>query len=806
MTVKTSAKIGVNTTIHYYQGKMKTKKNQNLKDWIISFEDLFESIPTAITILDANGKVMMINRAQEQQSRVERGKVLGTNLHDTWQRVLEQADVLRHYWKLLKQGIPFSIVSYHVTPQFYDLNVSGKISGFPLLSGKGFIIISDLSDEIKQNKQALQQLNLQLSETSSFLNDLFDSSPNAVLTTDENGFITYSNNTVEPLFGFSKGELLWQHVSILMENPLKWSELIQSVNKKGRTEIKGKTKNGRMFPVGMRINTINSKRDEPLSQLFTLEDLTYEKTMEFSISELLKFERLLSELSVMFVNMPADKIEFGITDALRRIGQALNADRCHLLQYERETCSFQIIHSWCSDGIEPVPIGIGAETFPWTSRELAEKRVVQMDSMSEAPEEARLDKQNVFKYGTKSHLSIPLVDNQTIVGAISLDLVREERRWIYDLIKRLRIVGEMLFKTLVKKQADEKMQQAFIEINRLKDQLVNERNYLREEIKLEHNFENIIGQSEAIRNVFYKVTQVAPMDTTVLIQGETGTGKELLARAIHNRSQRNDRQLIKVNCASLPSNLIESELFGHEKGAFTGAHIKRIGRFELANNATLFLDEIGELSLEIQSKLLRVLQEREFERLGSSHTIKVDVRVITATNRNLKEEVEAGRFRSDLLYRLNVFPITAPTLCQRKDDIPLLVNWLLRKTCTQTGKQIQRISTDTMTQLEQYNWPGNVRELKNVIERAVLNSNGNVLKLADKLESNQIERSTQHVQTEQSTKQERKTIRQVEREYLLKILQETNWQIEGKNGAAVILDLPPSTLRHRIKKNGLQKP
>ena len=275
---------------------------------------------------------------------------------------------------------------------------------------------------------------------------------------------------------------------------------------------------------------------------------------------------------------------------------------------------------------------------------------------------------------------------------------------------------------------------ALSEIKTLKDQLEAENIYFRQEIKMRHQFAHILGQSDGLKYVLYRAEQVAPTNTTVLILGETGTGKELIAAAIHDMSPRKDRPLITVNCAALPGNLIESELFGREKGAFTGADTRQVGRFEVANGSTLCLDEIGELPLEVQAKLLRVIQHNEFERLGSSHTIKVDVRIVATTNRNLEEEVRKGRFRQDLYYRLNVFPITVPPLRQRKEDIPLLVQAFIERYSRKLGKQITSIQKETMKALQDYPWPGNVRELESVIERAVILCPGPVLQLADKLE------------------------------------------------------------------------
>jgi len=336
---------------------------------------------------------------------------------------------------------------------------------------------------------------------------------------------------------------------------------------------------------------------------------------------------------------------------------------------------------------------------------------------------------------------------------------------------------------------------ALFEIKKLKDQLEAERAYLQEEIKLEYNHENIIGQSDGINYVLYKVEQIARSNTIVLVLGETGTGKELIARAIHGLSLRKERALMKVNCATLPSNLIESELFGHEKGAFTGAHSRHLGRFEVAEGTTLFLDEIGELPLELQPKLLRVVQDGEFERLGSSHTIKIDVRIIAATNRDLGEEVRRGRFREDLWYRLNIFPITMPPLRDRLDDIPLLVDFYIKKISKRMGKSIEIIPAIVMNALQNYHWPGNVRELENVLERAVINSSTPKLRLVDELNTEKKNLSSKQ-----------KTLEVVERDHIVRILEQTQWKVSGKNGAAEILGLNRSTLRARMRKLGILKP
>lgn len=358
-----------------------------------------------------------------------------------------------------------------------------------------------------------------------------------------------------------------------------------------------------------------------------------------------------------------------------------------------------------------------------------------------------------------------------------------------------------------RKEAEESLKKALGEVQRLKDQLHHENVYLKQEIRDASNFGEIIGHSGPLRRVLGQAEQVAPLDTTVSIFGETGTGKELLAHAIHKLSGRRNRTLIKVNCAALPGTLIESELFGHEKGAFTGADARRTGRFEIAHGGTLFLDEVGELPLDLQSKLLRVLEEGEFERVGGSHTLKVDVRVIAATNRNLEEAVRKGDFRSDLYYRLNIFPITLPPLRERKEDIPILVTHLVKQLSQKLGKTIETISQDTMTKLRNYPWPGNVRELRNVIERAVIITQGSQLRLIDDLDSQALELDfNEEPALRSAAVAVGGTLEQTEYNLIVHTLKNVHWKVEGPGGAAELLNIHPSTLRSRMRKLRIERP
>ncbi|MGD9950711.1 MAG: sigma 54-interacting transcriptional regulator [Desulfobulbus sp.] len=349
-----------------------------------------------------------------------------------------------------------------------------------------------------------------------------------------------------------------------------------------------------------------------------------------------------------------------------------------------------------------------------------------------------------------------------------------------------------------RKKMESRIKDQIKEINRLKKRLEEENRMLREEVKAERGFGKIVGSSNVLQYVLFRAKQVAPTDATVLILGETGTGKGLVACAIHEMSKRRKKPMVTVNCAALPGNLIESELFGREKGAFTGAHARQAGRFEIADGGTIFLDEIGEMSIELQVKLLRVLQEGEFERLGGTRTVKVDVRVIAATSRDLKADIATGRFREDLYYRLHVFPISLPPLRIRADDIPQLAQYFVDRYAQKFSKRFAKIAEETMNTLVSYQWPGNVRELEHVIERGVIISQEPDFCLADPLEV-----QAKAITASQTPSED---LEAVNRAHFLQVLEKSNWKIEGKDGAAQILGLHPSTLRFRIKKLGIKRP
>jgi len=511
------------------------------------------------------------------------------------------------------------------------------------------------------------------------------------------------------------------------------------------------------------------------------------------IKELLEFETMLSNLSTQFVELPADQIDKKIEEGLQLIAEVLNIDRCSVAQLSDQKTELKITHAYAAEGFNPIIDVILNKQQPWYSKQLFQCKTIVISDINDLPEEALNEREHCRQQGIKSKALIPLVVGEKFLGVVGFAALKTHREWPDRLVQRLKMVGIVFANALMRKQSEEKLHGAFIEIKDLKDRLEAENTYLREEIKLQHTHEGFVGQSDSIKDVLNRSEQVAVTDSTVLLLGETGTGKELLAQTVHRFSPRNNRPMITVNCAALPSNLVESELFGHERGAFTGAHSKRIGRFELADQSTLFLDEIGELSLELQAKLLRVLQFNQFERLGGNKTIKSDVRLIAATNRDLFHLVNSGQFRMDLYYRLNVFPIVIPPLRNRKEDIPGLVWHFIHAFCEKMGKRIKSVSSSNMQMLQNYSWPGNIRELKNIIERAMIISSNTTLQIELPDNPNLDSRSVQ-------------TFESMQKKHILDVLNSTNWRVRGKEGAAKILNLKPTTLDAKMKKLGIKRP
>jgi transcriptional regulator with GAF, ATPase, and Fis domain len=511
-----------------------------------------------------------------------------------------------------------------------------------------------------------------------------------------------------------------------------------------------------------------------------------------SVEELLAFERMLADLSARFANVPAERVESEIQIAQVILRQFLGFDRSTFAEFQ-EDGSLVVLSSTAVEGVEPTPQGPLPPQLSWFLAKLraGEVFVVQNPAL-DLPREAVGEAEYCQRTGLRSHLSIPLRIGGRIIGAIAFAAFAETRTWPGDLIARLKLVGEVFAQAIARKREQEKLLSAMAEIKILKDRLERENSYLQHAAQVRPP-QGLTSRSPRFLSVIEEIVQVAQTGSTVLLLGETGSGKEVLAQAIHDASVRRGRPMIKVNCAALPASLIESELFGREKGAFTGALARQPGRFEIADGSTIFLDEVGELPLELQPKLLHVLQEGEFERLGGTKTIKVDARVIAATNRPLAQAVKEGKFREDLFYRLDVFPIEVPPLRERREDIPLLAWTFVKEFSNSMGKPIDEIAEESMSALQEYHWPGNIRELRNVVERAMILGHG------PKLHVKLCHTTLRPVAVRATAG----SLDEAERAIILQAVEQCNWRIRGSNGAAALLDVKPTTLESRIKKLGL---
>ena len=514
-----------------------------------------------------------------------------------------------------------------------------------------------------------------------------------------------------------------------------------------------------------------------------------------------RFDRLLAELSARFLSALADAVDGEIFSALERIGSFLNLDRVLLSEFTEDGSSAVVKHSWAPPGVVPIEVGsIMGPRLPRVFAGIRQGEVVRIPDTGALTTDWDVDLQEFRRSGAKAHLSIPFAVAGAPVGVFTIVSIRCRQAWPDEQIERLRLLAQVFANALSRRNMERQLRSALANVEELKNRLEAENVYLRREIGSTCDFEGIIGVSAAIERVLAVVEQVAPTDARVLIQGETGTGKELIARSIHARSSRSDRPLIIVNCAALPSALAESELFGHEKGAFTGAVSQRVGRFELADGGTIFLDEVGDLPLEIQAKLLRVLQEGELERLGSAKTRSVDVRVLAATGKVLERAVEEGSFRADLFYRLRVVPIELPPLRERRGDIPALVWYFIEKARARHGKVIRDVPAEVMDALLAYDWPGNIRELENIIERATILSPGSTLEIHDTLVgAGTPSPSPSSVDPEQD-------LSTIERSHIINVLEHCAWKIKGPGNAAERLGLNPSTLRGRMRKLRIERP
>jgi len=508
------------------------------------------------------------------------------------------------------------------------------------------------------------------------------------------------------------------------------------------------------------------------------------------LDDRLGFERLVADLAARFVHVPAEDVDAAIVDSQRLIVMALDLDRSALFQVA-EVGDLSFTHSWTRPDHElPLPSVSAIASFPWFLAKLRAGETVAVSRLDDIP--SPTDRDSLQRIGTRATVAVPLLSGGQLIGSLTFASMRRPRSWPDPLLDRFRLIGNVFAQALARRRAHDDLQRALREVSRLRDLLARDNEVLHQEVRALQPAGGIAAQSAAAREALRQIDQVAPTSATVLLLGETGCGKEVFAQAIHDRSPRHKRPMVRVNCGAIPTALLESELFGRERGAYTGAVSRQVGRFELAEGSTIFLDEIGELPLDAQVKLLRAVQDHVIERLGSTQPIKVNVRVIAATNRNLDEAVAARTFREDLFYRLNVFPITVPPLRDRVEDIPLLVWSFVDELGRAFGRNVTSIAKEDMAALQRYAWPGNIRELRNLVERAMIVTTGPRLMI-----DHPVQRS--------NGQQKRLRLSDVEAGHIRAVLDSTGWRVRGTGGAAELLGLKPTTLEGRMAKLGIRR-
>jgi len=637
---------------------------------------------------------------------------------------------------------------------------------------------------------------------------VFENSAIGVALTDLNGHFLATNPTYQKMLGYKEPEL--QALSFLEIShedyrEANWAlvtELLAGKREQFQIEKQYRRKDGSLIWVRNSVSLVPGNESMPRFIMALSEDITERKHAEEALRKSEERNRTLLKINnAIITKLTPEALFRSAYEAIRRV---ISFDRAAFLLYQPEKKTLKLLSM--DSGAESEFFRLGKEydleetrISKWVLNHQESVVRGDLEKEQQSPGDRRL-----VAEGIRSYCVVPLVAMGDSIGTFTVWSESEYRYSEAD-AELLQEVANQIALAIANMKSYE-------EIASLKARLEKENVYLQEEIRTEHNFEEIVGNSTALLDLLRRVDQVAPTDSSVLIYGETGTGKELIARAIHNRSMRKNRPLVKVNCSAISAGLVESELFGHVKGAFTGAFERHIGRFELADGGTIFLDEVGELPLETQVKLLRVLQEREFEPVGSNRSIHVDVRIIAATNRSLPESINAGTFRSDLYYRLNVFPLEVPPLRERRADIPQLAMFFLTRYSRNLGKKMEGISAAATERFRSYSWPGNVRELQNVIERAVILSPGSLLEADTDLISvstsatpGDTTRKAAAVVQPTASAPALKTLDEVERDHISAVLLQTRGVIEGANGAAKTLGMHPNTLRHRMEKLGLKR-
>jgi formate hydrogenlyase transcriptional activator len=639
-------------------------------------------------------------------------------------------------------------------------------------------------------------------DVSGLVQPALEASPMALVIADAGGTILMVNREAERQFGYARAELVGETIGLLLPDalePIRAARLANFDQTSGSrlqasgVDFLGRRKDGSQFVAEIGLQPVQSA--EGVFVVATVVDITdrrrSEETHRAALDEQLDFQRFVAGLAFQFINVSAEMMPDAIRNGLGRICEQLRLDRSSFCGIASAGVPSDPI-AWAAAGIPPVGAHVAdGERFPWALERVLLGDVLALSTLDEIPSET--DRASHRAMGTKSSVTIPLSVGGRVVGALGFHAVREERSWPPEVLDRLKVIAGVCEQIVARLQRDEAVRAATQEVQRFRDELQAENVYLKREERERLGLTRVIGQSAAVRRVLEQIQQVAPTDATVLLTGETGTGKELFATHIHENGARRARAMVRVNCAAIPATLIESELFGREKGAFTGALARQAGRFELADHSTIFLDEIGDLPPDVQVKLLRVVEERTIERLGSPRPIAVDTRIIAATHRNLEQRVTEGTFREDLYYRLNVFPIHVPPLRERVEDIPLLVWRFVEEFCKAFGKRIDSIDKDNLAALQQYSWPGNIRELRNAVERAMIVTTSRRLTIP-----------SPHASAAASRRSPK--LADVEKEHIRAVLENTGWRIRGAGAAADRLGLKPTTLETRMAKLGLRRP
>jgi formate hydrogenlyase transcriptional activator len=742
----------------------------------LRFERLLEAAPDAMVIVDKAGRIVLANSRTEEIFGYMRAELLGRPV---------EILIPEQYRQRHESHRGEYAAAPRKRPMGTGLELSGlrrdgsvfpvEISLSPLEEGDESLFIAAIRD-VSDRKKADEALRLSEQRFRLLVDEVKDY---AIFMLDPRGRVASWNAGAEKIKGYEPDEIIGQHFSRFYPSEDvdagKPEEELKIAAAEGRVEDEGWRirKDGSRFWASVVITALHDSGGKLLGFTKVTRDITEGKRARDAF--------LLEISNTLAAHLDIRELLTAVAACLRQVKQF---DEANLALYDPQSkmLRVQALEASAKCGEEGlIPVAGSPAGWAYTARRPLLLKGVANEKL---PFDVRsqLADQNV-----QSACWIPLLGQDGALGTLNLFSKRagtftdDDLGILTQMANQIAIaLGNAL---------------AFRRISELTQRLAQEKQYLEDELRTEFNFEDIVGESNALKRVLKQIETVAPTDSTVLILGETGTGKELIARAVHDLSDRREHNFVRVNCASIPTGLLESELFGHEKGAFTGAIAQRIGRLELAHQGTIFLDEVGDIPFELQPKLLRVLQEKQFERLGTSRTITVDVRIVAATNRDLGKMVAAGQFRSDLFYRLSVFPIVVPPLRDRREDIPLLVHYFVAQFAKRMNKQIESVAPETMQALLRYSWPGNIRELEHLIERAVILSRGPVLTVP------QVELAQQAATPVAANA----SLEEMEREHILRVLRETNGKIGGPGGAAERLGMNRTTLNSRMQKLGISR-